>query len=106
MQKVRDYHDSTVSCFQLPALLQKVISDLQIGTEYDFVVVVVREGEGGKGPPSPKTTIATDCSCKTTFSSRFYFSNKVISNHWERIFVHAKNIVRNKLISSSLKVHY
>ncbi|XP_038068352.1 uncharacterized protein LOC119737808 [Patiria miniata] len=42
-----------------------IIRGLEVDTEYDFVVVVVREGDGGAGPPSPKVTIGTTCATPT-----------------------------------------
>ena len=37
------------------------VTGLRTEQEYDFAVVVVREGEGGAGKPSNKTTITTRC---------------------------------------------
>lgn len=39
----------------------KTVTDLEADTYYDFVVIAVREGERGDGPPSPKATDTTLC---------------------------------------------
>ncbi|XP_033636989.1 receptor-type tyrosine-protein phosphatase F-like isoform X1 [Asterias rubens] len=42
------------------------VTGLRTEQEYDFAVVVVREGEGGAGKPSNKTTITTRCAVPTS----------------------------------------
>ncbi|XP_072016559.1 uncharacterized protein [Amphiura filiformis] len=42
-------------------ILTKVVDGLHWHTEYDFVVVAVRAGVKGEGPPSPKVVVTTRC---------------------------------------------
>ena len=44
-----------------------VVDGLDVDTEYDFAIVVVRSGEGGAGLPSHKTTVRTQCASKNIY---------------------------------------